>query len=80
MGENEYDGGGAVNDRMSGGGENEIRFRSSGGVSAWGMENLSVLCTLMVRCSIDPAAMETGCMQPTQMLLLVQHHCMSLRV
>lgn len=47
MGENEYDRGGAVNDRMSGGGENEIRFHTSGGVSALGMENLSVLHALM---------------------------------
>ena len=32
------------------GGENEIRFRTSGGVSALGMENLSVLHGLMQNC------------------------------
>lgn len=50
MVENEHDRGGAVNDRMSGGGgggENEIRFYVSGGVLALGMESLPVLHALM---------------------------------
>lgn len=38
MGETECDRGSAVNDGMSGGGENEIRFYSSGGLSALGAE------------------------------------------
>lgn len=47
--QSEYDRGGAANDRMSGGGggENEIKFGTSGGVSAQGMENLSALRGLM---------------------------------